>query len=110
MTGAETPALVVTECRFGCRTNERQPSDLRRSVTGDSRKTVRPARRRETTSARVVMARINETSNSDIPQGIGGQRVRQMAEGHRRHVRMQALSCGERGYQCRDRWIDPELF
>src|SRR5262249_2374127 len=33
-----------------------------------------------------------------------------MAEGHCRHVRMQALSCGERGHPCRDRWIDPELL
>src|SRR5262245_27442457 len=32
-----------------------------------------------------------------------------MAEGHRWHVRMLALSCGERRHSCRDLGIDPEF-
>src|SRR5262245_21584828 len=33
-----------------------------------------------------------------------------MAEGHRRHVRMHALCCGERQHLRRDLRIDPELI
>src|SRR5262245_575945 len=36
--------------------------------------------------------------------------MRQMAEGHRRHVRMHSLSCGERQHLCRDLRVDPELI
>src|SRR5215831_7476114 len=35
--------------------------------------------------------------------------MRQMTEGHRRHVRMHALGCGERDQKCRNLRINPGL-
>src|SRR5262245_15001448 len=36
--------------------------------------------------------------------------MRQMAEGHRRHMRMHSLSCRERQHLCRDLLVDPQLI
>src|SRR5262245_2029310 len=84
-------------------------ANLWRSIAGDPGNTVESTRRRETTGAWVVFPLINEPSDSYVPNRIGGQRVRQMAKGHGRHMRMQTLSCGERRHQRRDLRIDPEL-
>src|SRR5262245_14346357 len=107
--GTEQPTMVMAKCCLGCRTNQRQRAHLLRSVAGDSGKTVKSTWRRETTGAWIVFTRKDEASDSDIPECIGGQRVRQMAEGHGRHVRMQTLSCSERRHQRRNRRVDPEL-
>src|SRR5262245_4744079 len=110
VTGSKEFALVVGERRLSCRTNERQPTDLWWSAAGDAGSTVKPAGRRETTGTWIVIAVILEASDPDIPQRVGGQRVRQMAEGHGRHVSVHALSCGERRHECRGITFDPEFF
>src|SRR5262245_59015582 len=99
----------MAKCRLGCSTNERQSANLWRIVAGDVCKTIKPARRCETIGAWIVPTVILEAPDPDVPKRAGGQRVRQMPEGHSRHVRMHALSCRERRHQRRDRWIDPEL-
>src|SRR5215831_7546652 len=110
MIGPEEVALVVAERCFRCRTNKLQSTDLLRSATVDFRRTVEPIRRRPTVAAWIVLARIDETSDSYIPQSIGGQRVRQMTKRHCRHVRMLSFSCGKRYRQCRNLWIGPQLL
>src|SRR5262249_10711989 len=67
-------------------------------------------RRRENTVAWIVHARVNEAADSYVPKRICRQRVGQMAEGHRRHVRMLTLSCDERRYSRRRLTIDPVLI
>src|SRR5262249_60627501 len=88
MIGPEKVALVVAERCFRCRTNKLQSTDLLRSATVDFRRTVEPIRRRPTATAWIVLARIDEASDSYIPHSIGGQRERQMTKRHCRHVRM----------------------
>src|SRR5262245_12488487 len=96
MSGPKQFALVVAECCFRCRTNKLQSTDLLRSATVDFRKTVEPIRRRPTAAARIVLSRVDEAADSYLPQSIGGQRVRQVSEGHCGHVRMLSFCGGKR--------------
>src|SRR5262245_516129 len=107
MIGPKQFALVVAERRFPCRTNKLQPADLLRSAAVDFRDIVEPIRRRPTAAAWIILARIDEAPHSYIPHSIGGQRVRQMAKSHGRHMRMLAFGRGEWGHQRRNLRIDP---
>src|SRR5262245_29981278 len=104
--GPKQPTLVVAECRLGCRANERCPTERSRSAAVDARHGVKPIRDREITAAGVILERIDESSDSYIPDRVRGQRVRQMAKRHGGYVRMLSQRCLERRHPRWDLRID----
>lgn len=107
--GTQQPRPVVADRRLGGCAHDRQRAELWRSAAGDTRLAVEPARRRPIAGARRALLGVDEPSDAHIPQGVGRQRVRQVAEGHGRHRRARARDRFKRRHERRPIGVHPEL-
>src|SRR5687768_797905 len=106
---APQPRAVLRHGRFGSRAKERERAECWRSAAQDIRPVIQPCWCRSIACARVVVFRIDEAANADVPQRIGRRGMRQMAEGHGWHRRVRPQRRCERSCQ---RWllrVDPKL-
>ena len=110
MVGPEETALIVADGRLDRRAADRQRADLRWCATRDIRPAVEAARGRPVPYAgRVVLVK-EEAAHTNVPHGIGGQGVSEVAEGDGRHVRVGAVRGLERHHDGRRHRVDPDLF
>jgi hypothetical protein len=106
--GTKEPWPIVVEGRLGRCANKIQRAERLRSAAQDTGP-IGLARCRPIAAARVVLPGVDEPSDADIPQRIGGQRMRQVAEGHRRHRCVPTQGGFERPRERRLFWVHPEL-
>ena len=90
--GAEQRRRIVAEGRLAVVRISVSAAERLRSAAEDARRAVEAARRRQIACARVVLSRVDEAAHANVPHGIGGQGVRQVAEGDGRH----RCACGRR--------------
>ena len=88
MVGAPHGRPIAADNRLGGRTNERQLAEALRAAAKQPGAGIHVTDRRPAAAARIVHSRVDEPSNPYIPEGIGRGGVRQIAEGHHRHRRV----------------------
>ena len=108
--GGEKSLAIVGERGLGRRAADLDSPELWRRAAGDTGDGVSPARDRRVAVAQRVVLGVDETSHSHVPHRVGRQRVRQVAEGDRRHGRAATHRRLERGRGQGLLGVEPELL